>query len=256
MKKTIVYFLCAIFTVSAFAISDEDKAKQEKENMKMLAEMGLPLPGSGIKIIPRAMMNLSEDTLHKGQQEQEEIKEKGYVELYIAKARELLNFEKEIKRDAFPAEKMTDQSTLPRKNPKDIKLAFDYETLAEANSLVAGENDIHAIAAVPQGGFHDDTGGWSGIAEFFTAKNIGTCDYGLMNVKASNTAAELAMEDVTYIINNKATLMRIEGSENSGFLYTINWYDENNFHELECANMKFSEDIKNKVIELAKKIDN
>ena len=77
-----------------------------------------------------------------------------------------------------------------------------------------------------------------------------------MNVKASNTAAQLAEEDVTYTINNKATiLMPVEGSVNSGYLYFTKWYDENNFHELECANMKYSPTINQAVIELAKRID-
>ena len=77
-----------------------------------------------------------------------------------------------------------------------------------------------------------------------------------MNVKASNTAVQLAQEDVTYTINNKATiLMPVEGSENSGFLYFVRWYDEKNFHELECANMNYSREINEAVIELAKKID-
>ena len=76
-----------------------------------------------------------------------------------------------------------------------------------------------------------------------------------MNVKASGTSALLAMEDVVYDVNNKATIVLVEGSEKSGFIYKVEWYDNENFHELECANMKYSADINDAVVELAKKID-
>ena len=104
--------------------------------------------------------------------------------------------------------------------------------------------------------FHKENGGWSGAAQFFVVKNIGTCSYGVMSVKASNTAAELAAEDVTYIINKKPTITTVEGSPNTGFIYKIEWYDNENFHELECANMKYSSELTISVTNLAKDIDN
>ena len=95
-----------------------------------------------------------------------------------------------------------------------IKLGFKFPSISTNKKLKASIPDIQMIAATPQGGFHEEKGGWSGAAEFFTAKNIGTCDYAIMNVKASNTAAMLAQEDVTYSINNKATIiLPIEGKQ-------------------------------------------
>lgn len=121
--------------------------------------------------------------------------------------------------------------------------------------MVAGRN-ITLIGATPQGSFHEEANGWSGVAQFFDAKNIGSCSYSVMNVKVSGTSAQLAMEDVVYDINNKPTIILAEGNKNSGFLYKVEWYDDENFHELECANQNYSKQINQAVIELAKQIDN
>ena len=260
MKKTKSWVLVTLVVASTsiFAYSAEERQLQEQENMKMLAAMGLPLPGSGIKIAPRSALNLSQEQLDKGAKEEEELKSKGYVTKYTNRPNELLKFssiaKKELKLLVKP---MSETSTNLRKNVKDIKLAFKFKGIAYNHALRSSSSgNITLLGAVPQGGFHEDKGGWSGVAQYFVDINIGTCSYGVMNVKASNTAAQLAMEDVTYTINHKATLMRTEGSENSGFLYTIEWFDDDNFHELECANLTYSPKINNAVIELANQIDN
>lgn len=247
-----------ILSATTFALTPEEKAEAEKENMKMLTQMGLPLPGSGIKIVPRAMLGLSSEEIAQGDKEMAEFKEKGYVNKYINRPRELLsvtpNFvRKELKTSVVP---QSSGYTGLSASVSQMKLAFAFPSISKNKSLKATAADINIMAAAPKGGFHDDLGGWSGASQFFTYKDIGTCSYGVMNVKASNTAAQLAQEDVTYTVNNKATiLMPVEGSDSSGYLYFVKWYDDNNFHELECANMKYSADINDAVIELAKKID-
>ena len=40
-----------------------------------------------------------------------------------------------------------------------------------------------------------------------------------------------------------------------GFIYNIEWYDQNFFRQLECLNMAYDPSITKKVIELAKNID-
>jgi len=46
-----------------------------------------------------------------------------------------------------------------------------------------------------------------------------------------------------------------DGSKNSGFLYKVEWFDDENFHELECANSQYSKQLNHDVIELARAID-
>lgn len=247
-----------MLSTTTFALTSEEKVAQEKENMKMLAQMGLPLRGSGIKVVPRAMLGLTPEEMAQGDKEMAEFKDKGYVNKYINRPRELLSMtptmvKKELRASA---NKDSEGYTGLSASVNQMKLAFVFPSLNQNQSLKATSDNINVMAAAPKGGFHQEIGGWSGASQFFTHKEIGTCSYSVMNVKASNTAAQLAAEDVTYTINNKATiLMPVEGSESSGFLYFIKWYDENNFHELECANMKYSPATNESVIELAKRID-
>lgn len=257
MKKILACVVLMAVSASTFAISAEEKAVQEKENMKILAEMGLPLPGSGIKLVPRSMLNLSAEEIAKGEKEEAEFREKGYVNKFINRPLELLSMNESFVKEELmkSAGKTSDISTGLSRNVNEIKLAFKSPDISK-NKVLMTSSYIHVLAAAPKGGFHKDKGGWSGVSQFFIHQNIGTCSYSVMNVKASNTAAQLALEDVTYTINNKATiLMPVEGSESSGFLYYIKWYDNQNFHELECANMKYSVDTANSVIALANQID-
>jgi len=225
------------------------KASQEKENMKMLAEMGLPLPDSGIKIVPRAMMGLPQEIIDKGIRDEQSIKENGYISEDTVRPMELINF-KAHALDEYKQYKNNNKvsSTHIRNNIKDLKLGFEFKG-------IPSHIDIETIGFVPQGSFDEESGGWSGVVQFFNKKDIGTCAYAIRSVKVSHTAAELAMEDVTYDINNKATLKKVHGNKDSGFVYKIEWFDTDNFHALECANKNYSVENAAQVITLAQQID-
>ena len=248
----------SLLSMTAFAANQLTPAQEkleEAKRMKVLSELGLPLPGSGIKLVPRSTLGLSEEQLTKGAKAEEEMKTLGYAVVDTNRPQELLNFHNYSKTQFklyAGNERVT--STHLRQNIEDLKLAFDFKGVPQGNTLSAGGN-ITLLGVAPQGGFHDDKGGWSGAAQYFDAKNIGSCSYGVMNVAASNTAAELAIEDVTYSVSNKATIITVEGNKGSGFLYKVDWYDDKNFHELECANLKYSADTTNAVIALANQID-
>lgn len=254
MKKILVTTL-ALCSFASFASTPGELAEQEKENMKMLAQLGLPLPGSGIKVVPRSELHLTEEQMLQGAREDQEIRDKGYVSTYTNRPRELLTIEKNISKNHLLANQpLSNESTELRSSPKQIPLAFKYKGI-EVNKGIAASGGVKLIAAAPKGAYHADQEGWSGVAQFFKEPSIGTCAYSVMNVKAANSAVLLAQEDVTYIINDKATLNHIEGSEDSGFIYLVKWYDPDNFHELECASMTYSNEKNQEVIELAKRID-
>ncbi|WP_115710987.1 hypothetical protein [Legionella sainthelensi] len=256
MKTKILALSLLSFTVfAAHELTSEQEKVEEQKRMKALADLGLPLPGSGIKLVPRAALDLSEEQLKKGAKAEEEMKTLGYAVVDTNRPKELLNFHTYSKTQ-FKLYAGNDKATSThlRQDIKDLKLAFKFKGVPPGNTLTAAGN-ITLLGVAPQGGFHDDKGGWSGAAQYFDAENIGSCSYGVMNVKASNTAAELAIEDVTYSVNNKATIITVEGNIGSGFLYKVDWYDDKNFHELECANMEYSVDKTNSVIALANQID-
>lgn len=239
MKNMVFLLLCLPGLVFAREIPESHK--------KILAGLGLPLPDSGIRIIPRAMFGMSSEMLEEGSKMAIKEQEIGYRPIDNGRALELINFRAHATEQLahYGADK-NDASTVIRKNPADIKLAFKPDTGFKNLS-----SDI--IGAVPQGSFSPE--GWSGIVTFFEDRTIGTCAYALRNVRASHTAAQLAMEDVTYDVGNKPTLKSVSGKPGSGFDYKIEWFDDENFHELECANMKYSPEIKEQVIALANRID-
>ena len=66
---------------------------------------------------------------------------------------------------------------------------------------------------------------------------------------------EFALEDAAYFVNNKLSNIEVRGNKATGFDYKLKWYDDQNFHELECANKRYSPKINRQVIDLAQKID-
>ena len=60
---------------------------------------------------------------------------------------------------------------------------------------------------------------------------------------------------VRYDINNKITVFNVEGNKSSGYLYKVDWFDNDFFRTLECASTNYSKDTTNSVIALATKID-
>lgn len=256
MKKLFNATLLIALSTSSFAMTQEQREIQEKENLKLLEQMGLPVPGSGIKFVDRSALNLSEEDLLKGQREETEMRDKGYITTYANRAQELINLESLIKKRPFTSKKKLnpmDTDIMP--HVEDIQLAFKYQSLDQQKSLRSSGTALHYLAAAPQGGFHKDLGGWSGVAQFFKVPTVGVCDYSIMNVKASNTAAWLVQEDVQYLVNNKPSFLRVEGSDDSGYLYQVKWYDDIEYHELQCANMSYSLSLTDSLIQLAKKID-
>ncbi|KTC84419.1 hypothetical protein [Legionella drozanskii] len=254
-KKILALSLISFAAFSANTLTPEQEKIEEQKRMKVLSELGLPLPGSGIKLVARTALDLSKEQLEKGAKAEEEMKTLGYAVVDTNRPIELLNFHNYSKTQfKLYAGNNRATSTHLRPQIKDLQLAFKFKGVPQGNALMAAGN-ITLLGVAPQGGFHEDKGGWSGAAQYFDAKSIGSCSYGVMNVNASNTAAELAIEDVTYSVNNKATIITVEGNKNSGFLYKVDWYDEKNFHELECANTKYSAETTTSVIALANQID-
>lgn len=241
----------------SFSFANANDLKEER--MKILQDLGLPLPGSGIKLVPRSMMGLPPDVIKEGEKSLREIKTLGYAIDKGPRAQELLSFRSRAQYE-FKTLKNNESitSTHIRRNRNQVKLAFNQ---SPSYKNIAHFREINTIGYVPFGSFQkkedglSDKTGWSGIVQFFDVKSIGTCAYSLKSVKASHTAAELALEDVTYAINSKATLTHTKGFPGSGFVYLVEWYDDQYFQELECANEKFSNEIKDSVINLAKKID-
>jgi hypothetical protein len=248
MIKKINVFGLLMVPILAMAITPTEREFQEKENMKMLSDLGLPLPNSGIIIAPRASYNKSKKYLDQAARVDKQRQTLGYINVNTEQPKKLLSIQQVVDKNrkqfhTVDSEKSTDM----RNNINDLKLAFVFKHIPK--SVVS-----KYIGVAPMGAFNEN--GWSGAAEFFTNKDIGTCYYGLMSIPVSQMSARLAAESVSNDINNKVTIIEVSGNKKSGFIYNIQWYDDEYFHNLECANMSFSRKIMKFQIELAKHIDN
>lgn len=97
--------------------------------------------------------------------------------------------------------------------------------------------------------------GWAGIVQFFDKSGIGTCNFKENNIKLTHGSVIIPKEDARTDINGKATIVEVEGKQKNGFIYNVEWYDQNFFRQLECLNMAYDPSITQRVIELAKNID-
>ncbi|MDP1602162.1 MAG: hypothetical protein Q8M03_02770 [Legionella sp.] len=249
MNKKNKVIILSLLPSLLFAMNDENGPSQESQDYakKVLTELGLPLPGSGIHIIPRSLMSLPPEAIEEHNKIDAQMKTQGFVKENTTRPTELLNFKDHAKTEfAMYNHNDSDRGTHLRHSVSELKMAYIFKGVPKSEMT-------HYIGIAPQGSYHNE--GWSGAGQFFDNKHVGSCAYGEMSVKVTNTAVTLAMEGVSYEVNNKPTVMYVIGNKNSGYLYKIRWFDDDYFRELECANMNYSANITKKFIELAQRID-
>ncbi len=205
----------------------------------------LPRAGSGVTIIPADKMPISESmkkevALHLLQQ-----KTKGYFDSESTYPRTLLKMNNthliESNKNSDPYD------THMKYSLSQVRLAFKFKEIPGINA----KNRIGFAV----GGMFINKSGWTGIAEFFNDNEMGVCKYNIDNMYLTKGAVQISSESVRYDVNKKPGDVFVEGSVNSGFIYTVSWFDKTFSHSLECANMNFSHDIIPKMINLAIKID-
>jgi hypothetical protein len=168
-----------------------------------------------------------------------EMHEKGFVETHNNYPRKLMSMS--YKKITFSKSDSIENSDL-EKNSNKIPLSFIFKDKIK-----------HVIAYAPIGLWIGK--GWSGIKEFFVYTDIGTCDLSTYNFSITHGSVNVPENIRRNDINGKTTAIYVEGNYSDGFMYSIRWNDDKYFYDLSCANMNFNENIKNRMIELAKKID-
>ncbi len=147
-----------------------------------------------------------------------------------------------------------DKKTVINNDPADTHLKDDISNLGlgfKFDGIKSKDIDVVGYSVI---GTYVKNIGWSGALEIFNTE-IGTCKYSVKNVALSQASAQIPKEEVTYKINNKPTITNISGSVNTGFLYSAQWFDDNYFSSLDCANTNFDKSFMSKLIEIAKKVD-
>lgn len=235
-------FYLAIFWLSFPLIS----SAQSVDDFNSDPSKELPKPVSGIHVVPDSDLTMTESMRKEATFKLKQQNKNGYVESDSPYPRQLLTTKyraaseiKENKGNKDPYD------THLKENISEIKLAFSYNGIP----FVKPSNVI-AFAAI--GGYKD---GWTGVKEFFTDPNLGTCTLSLYNIALGHGGARLGKSTVKYVVNNKPTTISVEGSINSGFMYRVSWFDNTFIHDLECANMNFDKKITITMIDHAKLID-
>jgi hypothetical protein len=239
-------------------LSREDIRALDKEYLKKL---NLPIYDGEIKITnAKNIFSSSNDKyyisqIHRFLEMHEEQVKNGYVNEQQTRAQELIQFKNS---SIYQFQKYQNdfsmKGTFLRKNSNELIMAYDFHGVP---STFIDEN----IGYAPYGAFKetkngDEVNGWDGAIQFFTKKDIGTCEYKEHSIKISHGGVELIKELVSYEINHKPTIILVQGTNASGYLYQVSWYDDNFSRQLNCASSSFSQKTKEDVIELARNIEN
>jgi len=251
-KKFIVALLFPIFSLNAAENLDSaNMAKVAKERAEWtkqyFAKQGAPVPGGGVTVLPERQMSEYNTFKTQRAKERADIKKYGYIKKFSPQIQSLLNF-KEVSKNQFVAKSSNPSNEGLRHSINEIEMAYNFKGVP-----------AHAVTTML--GFAPSVSyvkgeGWAGAMQFFEKAGLGNCSYRENNLMFSHGAAVIPEEEVTKDINEKVTVAIITGQKGSGFLYSIDWYDNSYFRELKCANEKYDQSIMNSVLELAREIDN
>ncbi|MGC1181568.1 hypothetical protein [Legionella sp.] len=203
-------------------------------------------PNGGVTIVPSSQVNAPEKLKKQWMNERREQENKGYISVYSERAKELMQLKDIVhfKYDSSLNNK-DKNSSIFRRNIDEIALAYNFLPIDEKYI-----SKVYGFAA--SNTFKE---GWTGVVEFFESADFGACAYTESNVTLTHQAAKVDENIVRYDVNNKITTFNVEGNSESGFLYQIDWFDNNFFRTLECAYKDYSSKNSNSLIALAQEID-
>ena len=222
----------------------------KKEEYEFFVKKGLPIPNSGVHIMPaREMYPEKRHLISSIKSSSSDLKKRGYITAQNKNAAMLLSFHKIAKADYVNNKtELKPQSTHLRRKLSDLKMAYDYRGVPDALTK-------EVIGFAPENTFIPN--GWTGAVEFFSPQKMNSiCSYHETNIQLTGSSANLAKEIISKDVNGKITIVEVSGTDVTGYTYNIEWWDENYRHVLECASKKFSPDMTKQTIALAIDIDN
>ena len=236
---------------SAFSENNVDLDKIAKERAEWtkqhFAKQGSPVPGGGVVVIPEQQM--SEYKTFKAQRDKEraDVRKYGYIKQFLPQTQSLLNF-KEVSKSQFAVKSAHSVDEGLRHSINEIEMAYNFRGVPSGavNTMLGVAPSVTYIKGQ----------GWAGAMQFFAKDGLGICSYRENNLKFSRGAAIIAEEDAVKDVNGKITIVNITGEPTTGFMYSVDWYDNRYFRELKCSNEKFDQSIMSSALELARTIDN
>lgn len=197
----------------------------------------VPMPGKGVII-------KNQNKLHKSitmsSYQNNEIAAKN-AQMMLKKEREFnTTGYVEIDNNFYPDDKVN--------NISELQLAFDYKPLKLKTKVKKYGFSPYMTT--------NKNDGWLGVIEIFRDPSIGYCTYSKYSYKQASGTIELEGYMVNHKVNMKPTIATVEGLDSVAYLYSVNWFDDEYEHKLECANKTKAYYKRSYMIELAKEIDN
>jgi hypothetical protein len=227
-----------------------DSSKMSEETRQLFIKEGLPIPGSGVTIASSSKLKLKGAIGSKLLNEKIEMKQKGFISSENNEAKTFLNI-KAIISDQIKKQLINDpKTTTAKKDLLSVGIAFNAK---EINPSL-----ISSVLGFGSSGIYLENQGWTSFVEFFEPKDGLTgsiCNYQLSSIALNGTAAIIYEDEVHKEVNGKTTSIQVKGNESTAYMYTVDWWDNDFYHLLNCANKSFSKEITEKVIDLAKQID-
>ncbi len=220
----------------------------EQEKYELFTKKGMPVPGSGANVVDTIgfkMNSAQSAAVNKFNADQEA---KGYHEAENKTAALLLAMpvtaEKEY--NARKSVAYTPHDTHLYEVKSNLPMNYDYKGVPTALAT-------KVIGYAPESTFVSN--GWSGAVEFFVPSFGGVCAFREVNIGITKSSVYISKEIATHLVNKKITTMNAVGNKESGFVYEIEWWDKKFKRTLECASKEYTDAMRIKTLELAKKID-
>ncbi|MBA2651476.1 MAG: hypothetical protein H0U73_04310 [Tatlockia sp.] len=230
----------ALVILASQAHSDiwEDRAKEH------LKSQGFN-PDRGVVIVPSSEIKAPKKLKSQWLVQQKKQAQNGYNNEAAPRATELLEMHNTIAyKYKASASNSNPASSLLRRSIHEIKMAYTFMPVPKTQIKTL-------LGFAASGGYQD---GWNGIVEFFDTKSE-SCAYTENNLKLSHGTEKIDENIVRYDVNGKVTTVNVQGTKESGFLYTVHWIDDHFSRDLECASKQFSKDTTMNVLALASRID-
>lgn len=251
MKKLKAVYLASSVCFVGFlhANTPFDSSKMSEETKQFFIKEGLPIPGSGVTIAPSSKLKLKGTIGSKLLNEKIEMKQKGFISSENNEAKTFLNIGAIIS-DQMKKQLVNDpKATTAKKDLSSVGIAF--------NAKEINQSLISSVLGFGSAGIYLENQGWTSFVEFFEPKDIAgsVCNYQLSSIALNGTAAIIYEDEVHKEVNGKITSIQVKGNEETAYMYTVDWWDNDFYHLLNCSNKTFSKEITQKVIDLAKQID-
>lgn len=201
--------------------------------MKKLSILFLCASIAACSPIPAAALSISSDSIPELKEMQMEMIRNGYYKEYTEYAQVLIHLKDRIKYHKPSNPKFNDNDDLYiYKKFTDVRLAYKAK-------LPRGINPSSIIGASPLGMYLKDRHGWTGFKLYFKHNPETICSLASINLTLAEGDIVLNKDEQNFSVNKKPGFKLTSGSKQSGFIYSVNWYDKKYIYMLDCATLKF-----------------